>query len=256
MRAPELTNIECFQSQPAAEGLQRPGVRVCQRAIWRLHGEREGNRFMLSDYWSGQMMWEFYRELHSENGPVYLKMDHLAPETVSEIEQILHTTERPSRGRFPRWPRGELRQRFDRDVDFGDRPLQRAQRFGGLDQRAGKRRCRACMPRGTWPLSRTATCSAPSPTERFAGGMRVRVSSALSSSIARLDDGQVEAEQRRSLAAIAAVSTGIPPHQFEYKLRRHVNDYLQPPRSIGSKRGLDYFERARQELEQLGQRIR
>jgi succinate dehydrogenase/fumarate reductase flavoprotein subunit len=60
----------------------------------------KGNRFMLSDYWSGQMMMEFYKELTGPNGPVYLKMNHLAPETVAEIGRILHTTERPSRGRF------------------------------------------------------------------------------------------------------------------------------------------------------------
>ena len=39
------------------------------------------------------MMIEFYKEL---TGPdrqhLYLKMNHLAPETVTEIEQILHTT--------------------------------------------------------------------------------------------------------------------------------------------------------------------
>src|SRR3984957_4991703 len=48
----------------------------------------------------GSMMMEFFKELTGPNGPVYLKMNHLAPETVTAIEQILHTTERPSRGRF------------------------------------------------------------------------------------------------------------------------------------------------------------
>jgi succinate dehydrogenase/fumarate reductase flavoprotein subunit len=46
---------------------------------------------------------------------------------------------------------------------------------------------------------------------------------------------------------------GIPPHQLEYKLRRHVNDYLQPPKSAHRlEKGLEYFERAREELGQLG----
>jgi succinate dehydrogenase/fumarate reductase flavoprotein subunit len=46
---------------------------------------------------------------------------------------------------------------------------------------------------------------------------------------------------------------GIPPHQFEYKLRRQVNDYLQPPKSAHRlEKGLEYFERAREELAQLG----
>ncbi len=37
----------------------------------------------------GQMMLEFWRELQGGNGPVFLKMDHLREETISEIETIL-----------------------------------------------------------------------------------------------------------------------------------------------------------------------
>ena len=96
----ELTNIECFQVNPLLKDYNGPACAYVSGPFGGYTVNAKGNRFMLSDYWSGQMMWEFYRELHSENGPVYLKMDHLAPETVNEIEQILHTTERPSRGRF------------------------------------------------------------------------------------------------------------------------------------------------------------
>jgi len=46
---------------------------------------------------------------------------------------------------------------------------------------------------------------------------------------------------------------GIQPHLVEYKLRRHVNDYLQPPKSANRlQRGLEYFLRAHEEIEQLG----
>ena len=44
------------------------------------------------------MMLEFYRELQGGRGPVFLKLDHLASETVTEVENILHEVERPSRG--------------------------------------------------------------------------------------------------------------------------------------------------------------
>ena len=60
----------------------------------------EGERFIECDYWSGQMMQEFYNELMSGKGPVFLKLDHLAEETIDEIEDILHRVERPTRGRF------------------------------------------------------------------------------------------------------------------------------------------------------------
>ncbi len=35
------------------------------------------------------MMKEFYSELQSGNGPVFLNMTHLAEETIGEIETIL-----------------------------------------------------------------------------------------------------------------------------------------------------------------------
>ncbi len=60
----------------------------------------KGQRFIECDYWSGQMMLEFWRELQSGSGPVFLKLNHLAEETITEIETILHSNERPSRGRF------------------------------------------------------------------------------------------------------------------------------------------------------------
>ncbi|HCS71379.1 MAG TPA: fumarate reductase/succinate dehydrogenase flavoprotein subunit, partial [Rhodospirillaceae bacterium] len=60
----------------------------------------EGMRFIECDYWSGQMMQEFYNELQSGKGPVFLKLNHLADETIGEIETILHEVERPTRGRF------------------------------------------------------------------------------------------------------------------------------------------------------------
>jgi succinate dehydrogenase/fumarate reductase flavoprotein subunit len=96
----ELTNIECFQINPLLKDYNGPSCAYVSGPFGGYTVNSKGHRFMLSDYWSGQMMMEFYKELTGPNGPVFLKMNHLAPETVSEIEKILHTTERPSRGRF------------------------------------------------------------------------------------------------------------------------------------------------------------
>ena len=71
------------------------------------------------------MMLEFYRELEGGNGPVFLKLDHLAEETIGQIEQILHTNERPSRGRFHAQRGTHYRQRHGRDAHLGNRPLLR-----------------------------------------------------------------------------------------------------------------------------------
>jgi succinate dehydrogenase/fumarate reductase flavoprotein subunit len=96
----ELTGIECFQINPLIKDYNGPACAYVTGPFGGHTVNANGHRFIESVYWSGRMMLEFYRELQSQNGPVYLKLDHLAPETIGEIEGVLHRTERPSRGRF------------------------------------------------------------------------------------------------------------------------------------------------------------
>lgn len=45
-----------------------------------------------------------------------------------------------------------------------------------------------------------------------------------------LNQSEIEAEKARIFAPLDC-SEGLPPEQVEYKLRRFVNDYLQPPKT-------------------------
>ena len=102
----ELTRHRVLPDQPADQGLQRPGLRLRRRTrSAATRSTRQGERFIDCDYWSGQMMPEFYRELHPASGPVYLKLDHLPERRSREIERSCTRTERPSRGRFHARPR-------------------------------------------------------------------------------------------------------------------------------------------------------
>ena len=56
------------------------------------------------------MMLEFYSELQSGKGPVFLKLNHLHRGTISEIEPILHKVERPTPRPLPRRARHRLPQ--------------------------------------------------------------------------------------------------------------------------------------------------
>ena len=245
----ELTNIECFQVNPLLKDYNGPACAYVSGPFGGYTVNAKGDRFMLSDYWSGQMMWEFYRELHSANGPVYLKMDHLASETISEIEGILHTTG-PSRGRF----------HAGRGISYGSDLVEMSVSEIGL--------CSGHSASGVWVNERGETtvpglyaagdmASVPHgymlgafTYGKICGRNALEFISTLQHS--RLDDGQVEAEKRRALRPLSNLE-GIPPHQFEYKLRRHVNDYLQPPKSANRlEKGLAYFDRAREELAQVG----
>src|ERR671932_368357 len=76
----ELTNIECFQINPLLKDYNGPACAYVSDPFGGYTVNARGHRFIESDYWSGQMMLEFYRELQSASGPVFLKLTHLAPE--------------------------------------------------------------------------------------------------------------------------------------------------------------------------------
>src|SRR6185437_15798504 len=69
--------------------------------------------------------------------------------------------------------------------------------------------------------------------------------------LAPVDAGQVERELARVWAPLRR-ERGLPPNQVEYKLRRMVNDYLQPPKVTRKMEiGLERFEGIRHDLEHL-----
>src|ERR1700730_9592084 len=246
----ELTNIECFQINPLLKDYNGPSCAYVSGPFGGYTVNAHGHRFMLSDYWSGQMMMEFYKELTGPNGPVFLKMTHLDPEPVSEIEQILHTTERPSRGRFHEG-RGEK---------YGEQMVEMAISEIGI--------CSGHSASGVWvneqgettvPGLYAAGDMASVPHGYMLGAFTYGNICARSAieyiGTVRdpiVDDGAVSQERQRVLAPLERPA-GIQPHLLEYKIRRHVNDYLQPPKSGNRlERGLAYFQRANEEVEQLG----
>src|SRR3954470_9395341 len=84
----ELSGIECFQINPLIKDYNGPACAYVANPFGGYQVNRLGERFVDCDYWSGQMMMEFYRELEGGNGPVFLKLDHLAEETIQNIETI------------------------------------------------------------------------------------------------------------------------------------------------------------------------
>jgi succinate dehydrogenase/fumarate reductase flavoprotein subunit len=108
----DLANLECFQINPLIKDYNGPACAYVTGPFGGYTANAHGERFIECDYWSGQMMLEFFNELQSGKGPVFLKLDHLAEETISEIEHILHTNERPSRGRFHERRGNDYRQQM------------------------------------------------------------------------------------------------------------------------------------------------
>ncbi len=94
-----LANLECYQINPLIKDYNGPACAYVAGPFGGYTANNEGMRFIECDYWSGQMMWEFYNELLGGKGPVFLKLDHLHDKTIEEIEGTLHGVERPTRSR-------------------------------------------------------------------------------------------------------------------------------------------------------------
>jgi succinate dehydrogenase/fumarate reductase flavoprotein subunit len=245
----ELSGIECFQINPLIKDYNGPACAYVTGPFGGYTTNATGQRFIECDYWSGQMMWEFYQELQGGKGPVFLKLDHLAPETISAIEQILHTNERPSRGRF----------HAGRGTDYRERMVEMHISEIGL--------CSGHSASGVWvdEHARTTVAGLHSAGDmacvphnymlgafvygRIAGESSAEFATA--NGAAQINPDDIAAERNRVWAPLQR-EAGLPPNQVEYKLRRMVNDYLQPPKVTRKMElGLDRFEQIRDDLEQL-----
>jgi succinate dehydrogenase/fumarate reductase flavoprotein subunit len=246
----ELTGIECFQINPLIKDYNGPACAYVTGPLGGHTVNARGHRFIQSDYWSGQMMMEFFRELQTPNGPVYLKLNHLAEETILEIERVLHGTERPSRGRFHE----------GRGLDYRNRMVEMHISEVGL--------CSGHSASGVWVNERGETTvpglyaagdMASVPHNYLLGAMtygKICAESATgylkTAGEPRVDEAQVEAERERVFRPTRNPG-GLPHHQVEYKIRRFVNDYLQPPKATTKMQiGLEHFMRAKEDLDAMG----
>jgi succinate dehydrogenase/fumarate reductase flavoprotein subunit len=248
----ELSGIECFQINPLIKDYNGPACAYVTGPLGGYTTNGKGERFIECDYWSGQMMMEFYRELEGGDGPVFLKLNHLAPETIGTIETILHTNERPSRGRFHK----------GRGTNYREQMVEMHISEIGL--------CSGHSASGVWINEHAETTVAGLyaagdlacvPHNYMLGAFvygKIAGESAAgccaSMALADIDEDQVEVERARVWAPLSR-KDGLPPSQVEYKLRRMVNDYLQPPKVTRKMEiGLARFEGIRVDLDRLSAR--
>jgi succinate dehydrogenase/fumarate reductase flavoprotein subunit len=223
----ELSGLECYQINPLLKDYNGPACAYVTGPLGGYTANAKGDRFIECDYWSGQMMQEFYNELQGGNGPVFLKLDHLAEETIQEIEHVLHTNERPSRGLF----------HDGRGTDYRTTMVEMHISEIGF--------CAGHSASGVWINEKGETTvpglygagdMASIPHSYMLGAFvygqicgENATEYALDREFPELDTEFIIAERDRILAPLKRTD-GIPPSQFEYKVRRLVNDYLQPPK--------------------------
>lgn len=195
------------------------------------------------------MMWEFWQELQGGNGPVFLKLDHLAEETIQTIETILHSNERPSRGEFHAG-RGTDYRRDMVEMHISEIGFCSGHSASGVWV---NERAETSVP-GLYAAGDMAAVPHNYMLGAFTYGWFAGDNAAdyiAGRAFAAVDGAQVERERARVLAPLLR-EQGLAPAQVEYKLRRFVNDYLQPPKVTRKMDiALDRFDGIRDDLEQL-----
>lgn len=246
----ELTGIECFQINPLIKDYNGPACAYVANPFGGYQVNRHGERFVDSDYWSGQMMAEFAAEVASDRGPVYLKLSHLPEESVSALETILHSTERPTRGTFHSG-RGHDYRTHDVEMHISEIGLCGGHSASGVrvDDHA----------RTTVPRLYAAGDLACVPHNYMIGAFVFGDLAGADASQYSAYEGELPGEQLREAHELIyrplRNPDGPPQPQVEYKLRRFVNDYVAPPKS-GARLSLalEAFERMRTDIAAMGAR--
>jgi succinate dehydrogenase/fumarate reductase flavoprotein subunit/HEAT repeat protein len=247
----ELSGIECFQINPLIKDYNGPACAYVANPFGGYQVNAQGERFVDSDYWSGQMMAEVKNEIESARGPIYLKVSHLPDETLATLEGILHTTERPTRGTFHA-NRGHDYRTHDIEMHISEIGLCGGHSASGVwvDEHA----------RTTVPGLYAAGDLACVPHNYMIGAF---VYGDLAGTHAASTLADVEAPQRLPGNQLAEAHEliyrplrhpdGPPQPQVEYKLRRFVNDYVAPPKTAAKLSiAVQTFERMRDEVAGIG----
>jgi succinate dehydrogenase/fumarate reductase flavoprotein subunit/HEAT repeat protein len=246
----ELSGIECFQINPLIKDYNGPACAYVANPFGGYQVNADGDRFVDCDYWSGQMMAEVAREISSARGPIYLKTTHLPEETLGALENILHTTERPTRGTFHSG-RGHDYRTHDIEMHISEIGL-----------------CGGHSASGVWVDENGAT-TVPSlyaagdlacvPHNYMIGAFvfgdlaGTHASSQLAPA-GSLPEDQVLAAHELIYRPLSNPD-GPPQPQVEYKLRRFVNDYVAPPKTTAKLEiALETFARMSDEIAEMGAR--
>ncbi|WP_432476773.1 fumarate reductase/succinate dehydrogenase flavoprotein subunit [Nocardioides sp. GXQ0305] len=247
----ELSGIECFQVNPLIKDYNGPACAYVANPFGGYQVNSDGDRFVDCDYWSGQMMAEVKEEIDSARGPIYLKLTHLPDETISQLEGILHHTERPTRGTFHAG-RGHDYRTHDVEMHISEIGLCGGHSSSGVwvDEHA----------QTTVPGLYAAGDLACVPHNYMIGAF-VFGDLAGAHASGHLPDARLPLPEDQVAAAHDLVyrplrhPDGPPQQQVEYKLRRFVNDYVAPPKTARKLEiAVETFARMTREIEQMGAR--
>ncbi|WP_396916857.1 fumarate reductase/succinate dehydrogenase flavoprotein subunit [Mycolicibacterium sp.] len=249
----ELSGIECFQVNPLIKDYNGPACAYVANPFGGYQVNALGERFVDSDYWSGQMMAEVKQEIESARGPIYLKVSHLPDETLTALENILHTTERPTRGTFHA-NRGHDYRSHDIEMHISEIGLCSGHSASGVwvDEHA------RTTVAGLYAAGDLACVPHNYMIGAFVYGdlSGEHAASTLADLPAPVDLPADQVQQAHELIYRPLRQPDGPPQpQVEFKLRRFVNDYVAPPKTATKLSiAVQTFDRMIAEVQGIGAR--
>ena len=188
-------------------------------------------------------------EHQAHRGPMRIKLSHLPEDKIKEVEEILFTTERPVQERFYK----------GRGVDFrtGEIELWPTEAFlcGGHGQTGVRVNTKAesTVP-GLYAAGDTSLVARGHLTGAFVYGELAAENAtdyAAGLNEVELDTSQVE-DFKKDLLKRSGQSGNIPVEEFEYKVRRIINDYIVPPKNdYKLDRAIWWMDRFKNELSEI-----
>jgi succinate dehydrogenase/fumarate reductase flavoprotein subunit len=185
-----------------------------------------------------------------ERGPMRIKLSHLPEEKIREIESILFTTERPSCQRFYE----------GRGIDFrtGEIELWPTEVFlcGGHGLTGVRVNENAeTSVKGLYAAGDTSLVARGHLSGAFVfGEIAAESATDFAAGIGQsdLDPQQVETFTEKRRRRMAQRDGAVTIEEFEYKVRRIINDYIRPPKNdYKLERALWWMKKFRQELEEI-----
>ncbi len=188
-----------------------------------------------------------HEEHQAERGPMRIDMRHMSEEKIREVEDLLFTTERPVQERFFK----------GRGVDFrtGEIELWPTECFlcggHGLTGIRINERAESTVP-GLYAAGDVSLAARAHLSGAFVFGQIAAENAteyAASAPAPVVDDAQVREFLEDRDAKVAQTAGEVPVEEFEYKVRRLINDYIRPPKNAYKlDRALWWVDRFRREL--------
>ncbi len=189
------------------------------------------------------------QEYVEDRGPLFIRMKHLPEDKIKEIEDILFTTERPVIERFFRG-RGIGFRHSDIELFNTEHFLCSGHGMAGLlVNDTGETNIRGLLAAGD-----VACVAKGHLTGAFTfGEITAENASRICKAEPRAEISEHEVrEAREKIAMIFDMAGPISPHEFEYKVRRLITNYLIPPKNETKlKLGLEWMEKFRGQLPRL-----